>query len=549
MKKTDYLIIGLVLLIYFVMNRIIPFYGDDIMYSFLRNPDQANVQGVVDKVFVFGGISRVWCSFFTVMLTGFLGNMAFDIVNTVALGVSLYVFGKVILPMSSNRYLGWGIFLLLLFSLTTAKDTLFYWGAGSGSYIIPLLLLYVFLYWFKSAYKDKRHDSWLYCLAVLLGSFVLNLHHEMYVCVLLGTFFVYMVLNWKKDMNLRRPVIWAFFVGTCMAFAYLIFAGNAMGRAAGTGTGVTALVRNLVKSMIDVRVAFLLLLVLALSVIKHKKLVVDFLKNNIYWFVALACALVPPVVAGTGGRALFALEVIAAIILVKWVYFAQWDKKKIAKPIGIGLLVFFYGVQSVFAFDYYKKWNIFESAMQRFIAQDETTVSAEDYKGIQSKWTLNLDQTFTDHWFVYGYELQKSVWRHIPNRKVVVVPSSLLEAVKSGQVFKKENLVAGDAGFYHVPNTYYFVRKYDQNVAQKINDGLLTIDNTCRLGDKQIFSVRLIHVKEQLNKRNVINISDSPSIGKYIFIYNKETAIPLTEVTNISFSKPNKNNKWMQLSF
>lgn len=549
MKKSDYLIIGLVLLIYFVMNRIIPFYGDDIMFSFLGNPDQANMHGVVDKVFVSGDLSRVWCVFFNVMFAGFWGNMAFDIVNTVALGVSLYVFGKVILPMSSNRYLGWGIFSLLLFSLTTAKDTLFYWGAGGCFYIIPLLLLYVFLYWFKSAYKSNRHDSWLYCLAALLGSFILNLHHEMYVCVLLGTFFVYVVLNWKKDMNLRRPVIWAFFVGTSMAFAYLIFAGNAMGRAAGTGTGVTALARNLVKSMVDVRIAFLLLLVLALSAIKHKSLVVDFLKNNVYWFVALVCAFVPPAIAGTGGRALFALEVIAAIILVKWIYFAQWDKKKIAKPIGIGLLVLFYGVQSVFAFDYYKKWNIFESAMQRFIAQDGTTVSAEDYKGIQSKWTLNLDQTFTDHWFVYGYEKQKSVWRHMPNRKVVVVPSSLLEAVKSGQIFKKENLVAGDAGFYHIPNTYYFVRKFDQNVAQKINDGLLTIDNTCRLGDKQIFSVRLIHVKEQLSKRNVINISDSPSIGKYIFIYNKETAIPLTEVTNISFSEPNKDNKWMQLNF
>lgn len=548
MKKFDYLIIVLTLLVFFVMNRIIPFYGDDIIFSFLRNPEQANVQGVIDKVFAKGGLARVWCVFFNVMFASFWGNMAFDIANTVALGVSLYVFGKVILPKHTNRILGWGVFLLLFFSLTTAKDTLFYWGAGGCFYIIPLVLVYLFLYWFKFVYDDNKHDSILYCLIVLLGSFVLNLHHEMYVCIMLGTFFVYALINWKKDKNLRRPIIWMFFIGTCLAFAYLLFAGDAMGRVARTGTGLTALVRNIVKSMIDVRIVLLLLVILSFSAIKQKKQVVDFMKINFYWFVALLCALVPPVIAGTGGRALFALEVIAAIILVKWIYFVQWDTQKISFQVGIGLLVIFYGIQMAFALDYHKKWTIFETAMQRFIHQDGTTVVAEDYKGIQSRWTLNLDQTFTDHWFVYGYESQKSVWRHMPNRKVVVIPASVLNTIKLGTVFRKENLIAGDAGFYHIPNTDYFIRKYDSNVAKRINEGLLMVDNTCILGGKQVFNVKLVHIKEQLAKRNVINISDNPNMG-YIFIYNKETKIPLTEVTNISFVEPKKENKWMQISF
>lgn len=548
MKKIDYLIIGLALLVFFVMNRIVPFYGDDIMFSFVRNPGQANFHGVIDKVFVIGGLARVWCVFFNVMFAGFWGNMAFDIVNTLALGVSLYVFGRVILPRGTNRILGWSVFLLLLFSLTTAKDTLFYWGAGGCFYIIPLVLVYVFLYWFKATYDCSKHDSFIYGVAVLLGSFVLNLHHEMYVCIMLGTFFVYALMNWKQDKNLQRPVVWMFFAGACLAFAYLIFAGNSMNRAAGTGTGITALARNVVKAIVDVRIALLLLLVLAFYTIRHKKVVIDFLRINFYWVVALVCALVPPVVAGTGGRALFALEVIAAILLVKWIYFVQWNKKKYSLRVGVALLVVFSVTQAALAFDYHKKWGIFESAMQRFIHQKGTTVIAEDYKGFQSKWTLNLDQTFTDHWFLYGYELQKSVQRQMPNRKVVVVPTSLLDAVNSGEVFRKENLVAGNAGFYHIPNSDYFIRKYDANVAKKINEGLLMVDNTCSLGGRKVFDVKLVHVKEQLAKRNVINISDDPKFG-YIFIYNKETAIPLTEVTNISFSDSKNDNKWMQLSF
>ena len=548
MKKNDYLIISLVLLVFFVMNRIIPFYGDDIMFSFLRNPNQANLQGIIDKIFAVGGLARVWCVFFNVMFASFWGNMAFDIVNTLAFGISLYVFGKEILPNHANRILGWSVFLLLLFSLTTAKDTLFYWGAGGCFYIIPLVFVYLFLYWFKKAYSNCKYDSFLSCLLVLVGSFVLNLHHEMYVCIMLGTFFVYALINWKKDENLKRPIIWMFFVGACFAFAYLMFAGNAMSRAAGTGTGATALVRNIVKAMVDVRITLVLLLILFFYAIRHKKKVIDFLKINFYWFVALVCALIPPVVAGTGGRALFALEVIATIIFVKWIYFMHWDQRKFSLHIGFVLLVFFYGAQAAFAYDYHKKWGIFEAAMNSFIHQNGTTVVADDYKGIQSKWTLNLDQTFTDHWFVYGYELQKSIWRRMPNKKVVVVPSSLICAIKSGAVFRKENLVDGNAGFYHIPNSSYFIRRYDANVIRKINEGLLSVDNTCILGGKKVFDVRLVYIKEQLAKRNVINISDNPGLG-YIFIYNKETEIPFTKVTNISFSDIKNEEKWMQLSF
>ena len=127
--------------------------------------------------------------------------------------------------------------------------------------------------------------------------------------------------------------------------------------------------------------------------------------------------------------------------------------------------------------------------MQRFISQDGTTVVADDYKGINTKWTLDLKQTFTDHWFVYGYELQKSVWRHKTNKKVVVIPYSLLKAVESGKVFRKENLVAGDAEFYHIPEGDYFIRKYDARIAQKIADGLLTVDNSCIIGSKCIYYI------------------------------------------------------------
>ena len=132
---------------------------------------------------------------------------------------------------------------------------------------------------------------------------------------------------------------------------------------------------------------------------------------------------------------------------------------------------------------------------------------------------------------------------------VVVIPYSLLKAVESGNVFRKENLVAGDAEFYHIPETDYFIRKYDARIAQKIADGLLTVDNSCIIGSKQIFMVRLIHIKKQMAKRNVINISDNFNIGGYIFLYNKETKIPATDVTRIYFSNPNNDNKWMQLNF
>lgn len=550
MKRQDYFIIAATLLVYFIMNRIIPLYGDDIMFSMIGDRKVDTMSDVMTKVFAPGGLARVWCVFLNVMFSSFWGSLAFDIVNTLAFGVSLFIFGKYILPPGDyeSRLVGWGAFLIMLFSLCTAKDTLFYWGAGGCFYIIPLVLVYVFLYWFGKVYHSPKNDNVWTAILVLVGAFVLNLHHEMYVCVLLGTFFVYALLNWQKDPNLRRPVVWMFFAGGLLAFAYLVFYGNTLGRAGKTGFGITGIASHLVKSLIDVRITLLLAIILGIDAVKHKQKVKRFLSVNLYWMVSLACGLLPAIAAGQGGRALFISEVIGAILLVKWIYTIEWHHGKVITG-GVLLSIFFLS-QIVFTWDYYKKWGIFEDAMQRFIANPKSNVVvADDYKGIETPWTLKLNQTFTDHWFVYGYELLKRLKWGTDEEKVVVVPRSLLKAINKGEVFKDENRVTGNAGFYHLLGTDYFVSKCSDKEKNLIKEGLLMVDNTCRMKGRILFKVRLIHIKQQLAKRNVVNIVDDPAVGKFVFIYNKETSIPFTKVTNISFAKPNENNQWMQLSF
>lgn len=550
MKKQDYLIISATLLIYFIMNRIIPLYGDDIMFSMIGDQKVTTMSDVITKVFSPGGLARVWCVFLNVMFASFWGSLAFDIVNTLAFGVSLFVFGKYIMPPGDykTRLVGWSTFLIMIFSLCTAKDTLFYWGAGGCFYIIPLVLVMSFLFWFGKVYQSPEKDNAWKGILALIGAFVLNLHHEMYICVLLGTFLVYVLLNCRKDKNLKRPIIWMFFAGCLLAFVYLVFGGNTLTRAGKTGFSITGVASHLVKSLIDVRITLLLAVLVGIDAIKHKQRVKTFLSSNLYWFVALGCGILPAIVAGQGGRALFVSEVIAAILVVKWLCFIPWHRGKTAT--GWVMLAIFFLSQIAFTWDYYKKWGIFENAMQRFIRNPASNVVvADDYKGIETPWTLKLSQTFTDHWFVYGYELQKRLKWGEQEEKVVVVPRSLLVAIKKGKVFKAENRIAGDAEFYHLPGTDYFVSRRGEKEIRLIKEGLLSVNNTCLIGRRKLFEVRLTHIKEQLKKRNVVNIVDDSEIGRFVFIYNKETSIPFTKVTNISFAKQNTNNPWMQLSF
>jgi hypothetical protein len=169
---------------------------------------------------------------------------------------------------------------------------------------------------------------------------------------------------------------------------------------------------------------------------------------------------------------------------------------------------------------------------------------------MDTPYTLNLNRCFSEYWFVHGYEnLKDYKSRFKTDSKMKAIPLSLLDMIRKSEIYNANNLIKGNAKFYHtvINGNDYYVKKYDKLSDNAIVSGKLQIKNTChKLFGKSLYNVFITFTSEQYKLRNVVNIVVDKRIGSFIFINNNETKIPFSDVTEINFVDKGIN-KWMKL--
>lgn len=546
-------LIGLVVSLFFAFNRVVPFFGDDLRFAFFNDKPLSSLFGCWQAATSPSSLLRVWCVFLSSAFASLWGELSFDVVNTLAFLGVLVVFWRFVMPrgMAFGRsLLGWGVFLVAFFSLSTSKDCLFYWAAGGCFYIIPLVFVGVEVALFLFVYRRRSLNSPLLAVVLLVVSFLLSLHHEMYIAALLGVFLYSAAKSIKlrrgESEFLRRKILWAFFFGTLFAMLVIVFWGDFFQRATLHGSGMTAFLSNTVRTLLDIRAGYVLLVILGASYLRNRRLTRAFLKANDLWLIALFCGFIAAWTGGTGGRSLFLMEVVSAVLLVRWVYFFGLDTLKYGVALGSLLVVAFFMVEVCFFVDYKRKWQIVDAAAEEYLSAKENVVIFSDYKGISSPWTLSLPVFLTEYWNTAGWTLQKEMRLGAAVKKPLFLPRSVFGAIKSGKAYAADRLVQGNGRFFKVPDTPYYVARYDEALAKGILSGRLSVRNEMKFLGKRLF-VNFCFLPEQLLLRNQTSIVHSPKYGDFIVFSNVETRVPLFSVSQIYIAEKHEARQWMTL--
>ena len=248
------LIFFVTLLLFYVMNTLVPFFSDDLSSLYVEGQHIAGVSDYFAALrYDYLHINGRLLIDGAVLLVVLLGESVFDVVNTLLFALATGLFFRQIGVGGNAFRKAFFLTLTLLgfLSLSTGVDSLFYWAAGASNYVWALIPTLLFL-----ALMNKRR--WLQGRApvvLLMVGMLLSAYNEMYsfpVCAAYLTYFVF------HRQELSRPQLFllsGFVVGS---LAMALAPGN-FSRQAFYTVGLGVLPR-LVKILYSLRLSYILLL-------------------------------------------------------------------------------------------------------------------------------------------------------------------------------------------------------------------------------------------------------------------------------------------------
>lgn len=481
MKKLNYSILFLFVLMFYVMNTIIPFFGDDyaVIYSSYDNELITSLSDLLKSAIYSwqGANGRFFCNMFMSAFPSIIQETMFNVLNTVVLALTLWLFLKVIASDFKVNSIA-VIFVVLsgIYVIMLEDGSLFFWGAGAANYLWPMAMSLAFLAILQYVKNVDKPLGLGKDIVLMISSFLLGLQHEMFVIPMSFSLFVYYAFNRKLLSRSLLFVLVGFFMATLVVFAS---PGNfnRMGREAGMEElNVMAVVRRTVSLFKSLKFFYLLFVAWGILWFRCKKKAIFFFHDNVLLLMMIFSSFVIPVVAGQGGRAATAIEMFSIIGLARLVY--GLEILNAGKWI-YGLVALLFIHFSLVLHDSYYKWNIIDSCSQAYLHgdKDENLFVRDTYEGmaITKSLTVDVDERLNTSW--QGSRLARIKRDRLSVDSVcpfITIPKDVADMLYKGSpLFDKVNRVPGNAGFYSMESVSYYVMPYDSLKAEQIKQGLL----------------------------------------------------------------------------
>lgn len=125
---------------FYVMNIIVPFYGDDyaVIYSMYNDRLITNVTDLLKSTFVswHNLNGRFFCNLLMMAFPTLIGDVIFNILNTMVFTISLCLMIKLVVPkFNCSSICPIAIVLCGFYVIMLENGSLFFWGAGSANYL------------------------------------------------------------------------------------------------------------------------------------------------------------------------------------------------------------------------------------------------------------------------------------------------------------------------------------------------------------------------------------------------------------------------------
>lgn len=461
------------------MNIIVPFYGDDyaVMYSMHNDRLITNIFDLLKSAFVswqnLNG--RFLCNLFMMAFPSLVGNVMFDILNSIVLAIALYLMIKIIIPKFNYNSICPIVVILCGFYIIMFEDgSLFFWGAGSANYLWSMVMSLGFLVILQYLQNEKKRMSYCVNVLLLILSFFLGLQHEMFVIPMSFSLFIFYVFNHNL---LNRNLLFAL-VGFFVA-SLIVFASPGNFSRIGSESGIEelnfmAIVRRGVALCKSLRLFYLLGGIWIIFWFKCKNEAIFFLKKNILILLMLFSSFAIPAFAGQGGRSTVAIEVFSIIVLGRLIYcicnsgYVRWFY-------GIAMCLFVHFALVIY--DSYHKWNIIDNCQQTYLNNNDYIIQRAVYEGlnITRPFTINMDNLLNCSFTSMRLARVKADKLGVDSVPVMItIPKNVVEMLYEGSpLFSNINRVKGNAGFYTMKDLNYYVMIYDSLKAEQIKHGLL----------------------------------------------------------------------------
>lgn len=479
MKKIDYVILLIFILMFYVMNIIVPFYGDDyaVIYSMYNDRLITNVTDLLKSTFVswHNLNGRFFCNLLMMAFPTLIGNVIFNILNTMVFTISLCLMIKLVVPkFNCSSICPIAIVLCGFYVIMLENGSLFFWGAGSANYLWSMAMSLGFLVILQYLQNKKTRMTTEINILILFSSFFLGLQHEMFVIPMSFSLLVFYAFN----RNLLNKNLLFALVGFCVA-SLIVFASPGNFNRVGSESGIEdlnfmAIIRRVIALCKSLKFFYLFLGVWVIFRFKHKNEAIFFLKRNILILLMLFSSFAIPIFAGQGGRATVAIEVFSIIVLGRLIY-AFYNSGYVRWFYGIAICLFVHFTLVIY--DSFYKWNIVDNCQQTYLNSKDYIIKRTVYEGmsITRPFTINVDDVLNSSFTSMRLARVKADKLGVDSVPIMItIPENVAEMLYEGSsLFSNANRVQGNAGFYGMKGLSYYVMAYDSLKEEQIKQGLL----------------------------------------------------------------------------
>lgn len=443
-SRTDWLILALVWVGYYLLDRLTFYCGDDMDYSFVTHSD-----GSLERITTFAQVwAMEWSEYmvhtgrfivhtFAQLFLNFWGVTAFEIVNAFVFTAFYAGMLKLVrrhLPKTPCDHL---ILILLLASITQVGAIFL----GIAAYVVNYLWPACGMVWFLVMLDSARRPGWLIALA---AAFIGALQ-ESFSLPISGALFVYYCFHFKQ---FRGPKLWAvigFWIGT----AFVSFApGNFVRLFVGFKVTNPQEFSSIIKFLQTIYAQFMfsiplmvLTMALIIQVCFDRKGFRDFMRQNQMLLYVVGFCLFLGCIIITGSRQMTCCNVAVIIMLMRLIY-RYLGVLLARRRVAVNIVLF-----AIFAVGYvfvYKDRAKLERLFEAYFTSptiDEAIVAPEfieeTLNQIANPFSMNfIAADFFDHsafWFANVSKFREVELGLEPAQALLpMTPTQLVESYKGG---------------------------------------------------------------------------------------------------------------------
>ena len=274
--------------IFYLMNIYTPLYMDDWHYCFIfgtHSPISSIVDILNSQYHHYLGVNgRFIPHFFIQLFDGLLGKEAFNIANSLVFIAFLYMLSYLLRKEFKSYFASTSLATLLIFFFMPGFSYCFLWMSGACNYLWSATLLLVFFILMGMDIKERRLFPLLFILGVICGW----THEGLTLGVGFGLFVYYLIK--RKELKPSNLVL---LIGFYVGILFLVLSPGSINRAIATGHDNFNLSQHFhyfasaLLAMSNIRLLPLLIILLAVYSLSHRKKAKDFISSTYSIFLAI----------------------------------------------------------------------------------------------------------------------------------------------------------------------------------------------------------------------------------------------------------------------